>query len=95
LSDSGSIQEESAIFGFNAVQIRISTERPEAFDTGSIVLTGLNKYAIVNAIDLVVSQRKKGEEIIIPEDYRDTNVSTKVVKLIMGFAGIRKYTSSH
>lgn len=91
LSDSGTLQEESAILGFPAVQIRKSTEKPEAFDTGSIIITGIQKDSIINAVHLVVSQKERGEEIIIPLNYRDTNFSTKVIKLIMGFTAIRKY----
>lgn len=91
LSDSGSIQEESAILGFSAIQIRVSTERPEAFDSGSIILVGFNRNIIVNAISLVVSQKNKGESLVLPEDYKDVNVSTKVVKLILGLTGIKKH----
>lgn len=91
LSDSGSIQEESAILNFRAVQIRVSTERPEAFDTGSMILVGFNKDLIISAVKLVVDLEKKGEKIVVPDDYQDINVSTKVVKLIMGLAGIKKY----
>ncbi len=91
LSDSGTIQEESAMMGFRAVQIRVSSERPEAFDTGSIVLTGFNSNTIINAINLVVEQEKKGEAIVVPEDYKTMNVSTKVAKLILGLASIYTY----
>lgn len=89
LSDSGSIQEESAILGFHAVQIRKSTERPEAFDTGSIILSGCNKDAVLSAVDYVIKQDKKGKTIVIPDDYKDVNVSSKVVKIIMGLTGIK------
>lgn len=91
LSDSGTIQEESAIFNFKAIQIRVSTERPEAFDSGSIVLVGFNRNSIINAVRLVIDLDNKGEKIVIPFGYKDTNVSTKAVKLIMGIAGIKKY----
>lgn len=91
LSDSGTIQEESSILDFPAVQIRVSTERPEAFDTGSIIIVGLNKNAILNGVNLAVSQRNRGEKLVLPQDYKDTNVSVKVVKLIMGLTGIKKY----
>jgi UDP-N-acetyl-L-fucosamine synthase len=91
LSDSGTIQEESAILNFKAIQVRVSTERPEAFDSGSIVLVGFNKNSIISAVKLVIDLNNKGEEIIMPLDYRDTNVSTKVIKLIMGVVGINKY----
>jgi UDP-N-acetylglucosamine 2-epimerase (non-hydrolysing) len=94
LSDSGSVQEESATMGFPAILIRKSTERPETFDTGSIVITGFNKNIIVSAIEITVSQYTNGEEIVRPKDYQDTNVSTKVVKIILGHAGIKKYLNS-
>lgn len=91
VSDSGTIQEESAILNFPAIQIRVSTERPEAFDTGSIILTGFNQETILNAINLAITQEKKGEKQIVASDYKDINVSTKVAKLIMGLTGIKKY----
>lgn len=89
LSDSGTIQEESAILDFPAVQIRVSTERPEAFDAGSIILCGFNKDSIINSVKLAIESSKK--ENRIPQDYFDSNVSIKVVKLIMGIVGIGKY----
>lgn len=91
LSDSGTIQEESSILGFRAIQIRVSSERPEAFDAGTIILTGHNKETIQKAIEIIVSLEEKGEKLDIPEAYKVTNVSTKVVKLILGLASIRKY----
>lgn len=91
LSDSGTIQEESAILDFRAIQIRVSSERPEAFDAGTIILTGHNKETIQKAIEIVVDLEKKGERLDIPEAYKVTNVSTKVVKLILGLASIRRY----
>ena len=91
LSDSGTIQEESAILDFRAIQIRVSSERPEAFDAGTIILTGYNKETIQKAIEIVVDLEEKGEKLNIPEAYKETNVSTKVIKLILGLASIRKY----
>lgn len=90
ISDSGTIQEESTILGFNAIQIRVSSERPEAFDTGSIILTGFNKDTLINAVNLTIQENSK-EIAQIPEAYQDTNVSTKVAKLVLGLVSIRKY----
>lgn len=90
LSDSGTIQEESTILGFRAVQIRVSSERPEAFDTGSIILTGFNRDAIASAVSMTVEEERQGIELVVPETYKATNVSSRVVKLIMGIASIRK-----
>ncbi len=91
ISDSGTIQEESSILGFNAIQIRVNLERPEAFDKGVIVLAGLNRNSIIEAIEMTVTEKEKGQQIVVPEDYKDTNVSSKVVKLIMSLTAIKKY----
>jgi UDP-N-acetylglucosamine 2-epimerase (non-hydrolysing) len=90
LSDSGTIQEESAIIGFPAVQMRASTERPEAFDAGSIILAGTDPQSIVQSVDMAILEWKKG----VPSRslyYTDTNVSEKVVKLIGGLTSIATY----
>lgn len=90
LSDSGTIQEESAIAGFPAVQVRKSTEKPEAFDTGSIILSGLDKEDIIEAVNIALSEFKKSKNIVRPKDYEDNNYSEKVIKILFGFASIQK-----
>lgn len=93
ISDSGTIQEESSILNFNAIQIRTNLERPESFDKGVIILAGLHKDSILNAIEMTVREKEKGQKIIVPDDYKDLNVSSKVVKLIMGLTAVKKYHS--
>lgn len=94
LSDSGTIQEESSILKFRAIQIRVSTERPEAFDTGSIIVTGVHSAAIINALKMAVSAENDPDDLQTPQNYQDKNVSLKIVKLIIGLAAIRKYDRS-
>lgn len=84
LSDSGTLAEESAILGFPAVSIRTSTERPEAFDSGVIVLGGIDFKNILNSIEIAVKLR--GASIV--SDYQDENVSEKVVKIIQSYTNI-------
>lgn len=91
LSDSGTIQEESSIMNFRAIQIRVSSERPEAFDAGTIILTGHNKETIKKAIEITIDLAKKGEKLDIPDAYKQIDVSSKVIKLIHGLASIRKH----
>jgi len=86
LSDSGTISEESSILSFPAVTIRRSMERPEALDTGSIILTGLDPAVIRGAVALVLQQRRLGRIPPVPAEYLVENVSQRVVNLIAGTA---------
>lgn len=88
LSDSGSIQEESSIMEFSAIQVRVSSERPEAFDEGVLILSGLDKDIILQAIDITIKQVEAGEKFNIPRNYGDINVSSKVLRLIVGLTKI-------
>lgn len=86
LSDSGTISEEAAILGFPAVTIRSSIERPEAMDTGSIIVAGISKENIIPAMHLAISQRLAGQQSEVPDDYQILNTSQRVVNLIGGLA---------
>lgn len=88
LSDSGTLSEESAMLGFAGVLIRTSTERPEVLDKGSVVIGGITDKTIEQALELAVSMRDNKEEIVMAEDYADTNVSVKVVKIIQSYTDI-------
>lgn len=88
LSDSGTISEESAIMGFPAVTIRNATERPEALDAGSIVLTGLDQQTIIDSINVTIREKAVQAPQWIPADYKITNTSWRVLKLILGTAKI-------
>jgi UDP-N-acetylglucosamine 2-epimerase len=87
LSDSGTISEESAMMGFPAVSIRTSTERPEAVDAGTIVLGGIRKDQMINAIEITTKMPINGE-IEFPWEYTVTNCSERVIKLIQSYTAI-------
>ena len=87
LSDSGTIPEESAVLNFPGVSMRNSTERPEALDAGSIVLGSVRERDLLNAIELAVNSHVEGR-INPVKDYRDTNVSLKVVNIIQSYYNI-------
>lgn len=88
LSDSGTLSEESAMLGFTGVLIRTSTERPEVLDKGSVVIGGITDKTVEQALELAVSMRDNKEEVVMAEDYADTNVSVKVVKIIQSYTDI-------
>ena len=88
LSDSGTLSEESAMLGFTGVLIRTSTERPEVLDKGTVVIGGITDKTVEQALELAVSMRDNNEEVVMAEDYADTNVSVKVVKIIQSYTDI-------
>lgn len=87
LSDSGTISEESAMMGFPAVSIRTSTERPEAIDVGSIVLGGITKEEVLNAINICINTYD-GENLILPVEYKVKDVSSRVIRVIQSYTSI-------
>jgi len=88
LSDSGTLSEESAMLGFPGVLIRTSTERPEVLDKGSVVIGGITGTTVEQALELAVAMSENQEEVVMAEDYADTNVSVKVVKIIQSYTDI-------
>ena len=102
ISDSGTISEEASILGFPAITPRDAIERPEGVDVGCIIVTGLDRNAILAAVTAIVNQFEVREaaglpSVPIPADYCITNTSERVLNLIVGTArlsnawdGIRK-----
>lgn len=93
VSDSGTLPEESDYFysinhSFPAVCIRTSTERPEAMEKGTFVLSGISAKGLLQSIELAVNMAKAEDLPAKVLDYRDTNVSTKVIKIIQSYTGI-------
>jgi UDP-N-acetylglucosamine 2-epimerase len=88
ISDSGTIAEESAILDFPAITPRDAIERPEAMDTGNIIVTGLDPSALLAGVEAAVALHTErvvaGLPPIVPADYQIANTSERVVKLILG-----------
>ena len=86
ISDSGTITEESSILNFPAIMIRMAHERPEGMDEGTVIMSGIERKRVVEAVDIVVSQFKANpDKIKIIKDYDVDNVSTKVVRIILSY----------
>lgn len=88
LSDSGTISEESSISAFPAVTIRNALERPEALDTGSIILTGIDTASIQRAVELAIHQWDTGLRPSVPTDYQVLDCSARVSRLICGLTAV-------
>ncbi|UOF90551.1 UDP-N-acetylglucosamine 2-epimerase (non-hydrolyzing) [Fodinisporobacter ferrooxydans] len=81
VTDSGTVQEESCLLGIPAVTIRKSTERPETVICGSNIVSGLDARRMAECVKLMIHA---GHSWTCPDGYRDPNVSTKVVNMILG-----------
>ena len=84
ISDSGTITEESSILGFPAITVRQAHERPEGMDEGTLIMSGVDKNDVIDAIEVVTHQETKPR---IVGDYDVDNVGIKVVKIIMSYTG--------
>jgi UDP-N-acetylglucosamine 2-epimerase (non-hydrolysing) len=84
LSDSGTIAEESSILKFPAVTLRDSIERPEALDTGAIMMTGLEPRNVVAAVEIVMNSEDASSDL--PSGYEIVNTSLRVVRFIVSTA---------
>jgi len=84
ISDSGTITEESSLLGFPAITIRQAHERPEGMDEGTLIMSGVDKEDVINAIEIVTKQKRP---IHVVEDYNVDNLAAKVVKIIASYTG--------
>ncbi|MDQ3133018.1 MAG: UDP-N-acetylglucosamine 2-epimerase (non-hydrolyzing) [Acidobacteriota bacterium] len=90
LTDSGTVQEECAIFGIPNVTLRDVTERPETLECGSNILSGAETEAILRAVELAISQPANWTA---PAEYLRENVSQTAAKIVLGYNSQRKHAS--
>lgn len=93
LTDSGTVQEESSMLNFPAVQLRETHERLESTDEANVITAGLNPERVLQAVAVAIEQKRGAErEFFIPADYAPTNVSKKVLRIIIGYTDYVKRT---
>lgn len=88
VSDSGTITEEGSLLNLPAVTIRNAHERPEGMDVGTLIMAGLKKDRVLDAVRVVTEQRRLGgaERILPPvEDYEAQAVSKKILRIVMSY----------
>jgi UDP-N-acetylglucosamine 2-epimerase (non-hydrolysing) len=90
LTDSGTVQEECAIFGIPNVTLRDVTERPETIECGSNILSGADNNSILSSLELAISQPANWNA---PKEYLVKNVAQIVSKIVLGYTSTRKHTS--
>jgi len=83
LSDSGTISEEASILGLRALNIRQAHERPEAMEEAAVMMVGLQKERILQALEVLETQEKDIFRLV--KDYSMPNVSDKVLRIILSY----------
>lgn len=86
LSDSGTITEEASLLNLSAVTIRNAHERPEGMDVGTLIMCGLKKERVLEAIAIVTSQLAEQSPPVLPvSDYENPHVSRQVLRVVMSY----------
>ncbi|GAB3629056.1 UDP-N-acetylglucosamine 2-epimerase [Pandoraea terrae] len=96
LSDSGTITEETSLLNLPAVTIRNAHERPEGMDVGTLVMSGLKKDRVLDAVRMVTSQYDRTRAPVLPvADYENPHVSVQVARIVLSYTDYINRTVWH
>ncbi|MGH9948755.1 MAG: non-hydrolyzing UDP-N-acetylglucosamine 2-epimerase [Pyrinomonadaceae bacterium] len=88
LTDSGTVQEECAIFGVANVTVRDVTERPETIECGSNIIGGCTVDSIISSARIAASNSGSWNA---PDEYLQANVSQTVCNIVLGHLSRREH----
>ncbi|CAM5200099.1 UDP-2,3-diacetamido-2,3-dideoxy-D-glucuronate 2-epimerase [Castellaniella denitrificans] len=86
ISDSGTITEEASLLNLPAITIRNSHERPEGMDVGTLIMAGLKKDRVLDAVRIAVAQHASGKHVARQvQDYESPSVSKQVLRVVESY----------
>ena len=93
VSDSGTITEEASMLNLPAVTIRNAHERPEGMDVGTLIMSGLKKERVLDAVRVIISQHDKSIRVIQPvQDYEAGPVSKQILRVVLSYVDYVNHT---
>lgn len=86
VSDSGTISEEGSLLNLPAITIRNAHERPEGMDVGTLIMSGLKKERVLDAVRVILAQHDKTKRVMDRvEDYEGGLVSKQLLRVVMSY----------
>jgi UDP-N-acetylglucosamine 2-epimerase (non-hydrolysing) len=86
ISDSGTITEEASLLNLPAITIRNAHERPEGMDAGTLIMAGLTKDRVLDAVRITVAQHTSEKTAVRPvQDYENPSVSKQVLRIVESY----------
>lgn len=86
ISDSGTITEEASLLNLPAITIRNAHERPEGMDEGTLIMSGLKKNRVLDAVNIITSEHNRELRAIPPvTDYESPAVSKQVLRVVASY----------
>lgn len=86
ISDSGTIFEESSLLNLPAITIRNAHERPEGMDEGTLIMSGLKKESVLDAVRVIISQHDRTHRVMNPvQDYEAGPVSKQLLRVVLSY----------
>ena len=86
VSDSGTITEEASLLNLPAITIRNAHERPEGMDVGTLIMSGLKKERVLDAVRVIIAQHDKDKPVMHPvQDYEAGPVSKQLLRVVLSY----------
>lgn len=86
VSDSGTISEEGSLLNLPAITIRNAHERPEGMDAGTLIMSGLKRERVLDAVQVIISQHDKTKRVMQSvQDYEGGLVSKQLLRIVLSY----------